>query len=117
MVDALPLEVGNIYNPWSILIIWIKESWTYWANSSSNRLQGVIREGSREVKQTLKGCCPKIPAVNWMNRLCYNQLMAKRNSIWSLLLAALFKDRGCGACERQDEHIIHALTNKEVAYV
>ena len=109
----------DIYNPWSILNYLDKRKLgTYWANSSSNRLTGkLIREGSREVKQDFEGLLSgKFLRVELDEQIVYNQLMAKRNSIWSLLLAGGYlKTVDVEFVERTGRtYYTLALTNKEV---
>ena len=109
----------DIYNPWSILNYLDKRKLgTYWANSSSNRLAGkLIREGSREVKQDFEGLLSgKFLRVELDEQIVYNQLMAKRNSIWSLLLAGGYlKTVDVEFVERTGRtYYTLALTNKEV---
>ena len=109
----------DIYNPWSILNYLDKRKLgTYWANSSSNRLAGkLIREGSREVKQDFEGLLSgKFLRVELDEQIVYNQLMAKRNSIWSLLLAGGYlKTVDVELVERTGRtYYTLALTNKEV---
>ena len=109
----------DIYNPWSILNYLDKRKLgTYWANSSSNRRTGkLIREGSREVKQDFEGLLSgKFLRVELDEQIVYNQLMAKRNSIWSLLLAGGYlKTVDVELVERTGRtYYTLALTNKEV---
>ncbi len=109
----------DIYNPWSILNYLDKRKLgTYWANSNSNRLTGkLIREGSREVKQDFEGLLSgKFLRVELDEQIVYNQLMAKRNSIWSLLLAGGYlKTVDVELVERTGRtYYTLALTNKEV---
>ena len=109
----------DIYNPWSILNYLDKRKLgTYWANSSSNRLTGkLIREGSREVKQDFEGLLSgKFLRVELDEQIVYNQLMAKRNSIWSLLLTGGYlKTVDVEFVERTGRtYYTLALTNKEV---
>lgn len=84
-------NLGNIYNPWSILnFLDTGKLTTYWANTSSNSLVGkLIREGSRNVKltfeQLLRGESIKTPIDE---QIVYNQLDQDERAIWSLLLAS-----------------------------
>ena len=109
----------DIYNPWSILNYLDKRKLgTYWANSSSNRLTGkLIREGSSEVKQDFEGLLSgKFLRAELDEQIVYNQLMAKRNSIWSLLLASGYlKTVDVEFVERTGRtYYTLSLTNKEV---
>lgn len=81
----------DIYNPWSIInYLDTKKTGVYWANTSSNSLAGkLIREGDREIKldfeRLMKG--GEIH-VEIDEQLVYGELNAKKNAIWSLLLAS-----------------------------
>ena len=84
-------KVTDIYNPWSI-ISFLDEGriGIYWANTSSNSLVNkLIREGSPEVKkifeQLIQG---ETIQMEIDAQIVYNQLFAKKNAIWSLLLAS-----------------------------
>ncbi len=84
-------KVTDIYNPWSI-ISFLDEGriGIYWANTSSNSLVNkLIREGSPEVKkifeQLIQG---ETIQMEIDEQIVYNQLFAKKNAIWSLLLAS-----------------------------
>ena len=81
----------DIYNPWSILnYLDTGKFMTYWANTSSNSLAGkLIREGSPEVKTNMEDLLNgKTLRTQIDEQIVFNQLGQKRNSIWSLLLAA-----------------------------
>ena len=81
----------DIYNPWSILnYLDTGRITTYWANSSSNSLVGkLIREGNKEIKQSLEGLLRgEILRVEIDEQIVYGELYTKRNAIWSLLLAS-----------------------------
>lgn len=81
----------DIYNPWSILNYLDKQKLgVYWANTSSNSLAGkLIREGDKEIKldfeRLMKG---QEIHVEIDEQIVYGELNAKKNSIWSLLLAS-----------------------------
>ncbi len=84
-------KVTDIYNPWSI-ISFLDEGriGIYWANTSSNSLVNkLIREGSPEVKkifeQLIQG---ETIQMEIDEQIVYNQLFAKKNAIWSLLLSS-----------------------------
>lgn len=84
-------EKKDIYNPWSILNYLDKGKFsTYWANTSSNSLVGkLIKEGSRETKETMEGLLKgEILQTHIDEQIVYNQLDASTNAIWSLLLAS-----------------------------
>ncbi len=109
----------DIYNPWSILnYLDSRRVGTYWVNSSSNSLAGkLIREGTKEIKQSLEGLlrggCLRVEIDE---QIVYGELNVKKNAIWSLLLASGYlkvvqaefeKEPGCW-------YYSLMLTNKEV---
>ncbi len=81
----------DIYNPWSIINFLDKgKVGAYWANTSSNSLAGkLIREGSADIKQTfedlLRGGAIRTEIDE---QIVYSQLSARRDAVWSLLLAS-----------------------------
>lgn len=109
----------DIYNPWSILnYLDSKKLGVYWANSSSNGLVGkLIREGNREIKlefeNLLKG---GILRTEIDEQMVYGELNSRRNSIWSLLLAAGYLKTLQVEFTEEDGSWNYslALTNKEV---
>ncbi len=81
----------DIYNPWSILnFLDTKEYGTYWANTSSNNLVGkLIREGSRQLKETFERLIQGETIICELDeQIVYNQLSGNDSAIWSLLLAS-----------------------------
>ncbi len=81
----------DIYNPWSIInCLDTKEVGTYWANSSSNSLVSkLIREGNKNVKQEFERLLNgETLTVEIDEQIVYGELAARRDSIWSLLLAS-----------------------------
>ena len=82
---------ADIYNPWSILNYLDKgQVDVYWANTSSNSLVGaLLREGSRQTKlefeELMRGHSLRMEIDE---QIVYNQLSAKKNAVWSLLLAS-----------------------------
>lgn len=109
----------DIYNPWSILnYLDSRMVGAYWVNSSSNSLAGkLIREGTKEIKQSLEGLlrggCLRVEIDE---QIVYGELNVKKNAIWSLLLASGYlkvvqaefeKEPGCW-------YYSLMLTNKEV---
>lgn len=81
----------DIYNPWSILnFLDTGKIKTYWANTSSNSLVGkLIREGSRDVKESFEGLLKGEHL--WVpidEQIVYNQLDDNEYAIWSLLVAS-----------------------------
>ena len=109
----------DIYNPWSIINFLDKKTvGAYWVNSSSNRLvEKLIREGKPNVKKAFEDLlnggtlCMEID-----EQIVYNQLFAKKNAIWSLLLASGYLKVVGKTFEERTEHTHYelALTNKEV---
>ena len=84
-------NIEDMYNPWSIINYLDKRKFTsYWANTSSNSLVGIlIRESSRNVKSSfealLSGEHLRTPIDE---QIVYNQLDGNEEAIWSLLLAS-----------------------------
>lgn len=81
----------DIYNPWSIInYLSTGRLESYWANTSSNSLAGkLIREGSKETKQIMEKLLSGETLVTEIDeQIAYNQLIGKRNAVWSLLLAS-----------------------------
>lgn len=109
----------DIYNPWSILNYLDKRHvGVYWANTSSNSLAGVLlREGSRQIKsdfeELMRGHSLRMEIDE---QIVYNQLSAKKNAIWSLLLASGYlKVVGKEFVERTGRwYYTLVLTNREV---
>ncbi|NBI64518.1 hypothetical protein D3Z38_16070 [Clostridiales bacterium] len=109
----------DIYNPWSIInYLDTGKIGTYWANSSSNGLVGkLIREGNKNVKQEFERLlCGETLKVEIDEQIVYGELAARRDSVWSLLLASGYlKVVGVDFLE-QTGRWLHslALTNREV---
>lgn len=81
----------DIYNPWSIINFLDKKTvGAYWVNTSSNRLVSkLLREGSADIKKTFENLLEgRVIEIEIDEQIVYNQLSAKRNAIWSLLLAS-----------------------------
>ena len=109
----------DIYNPWSVLNYLDKRKvGAYWANSSSNSLVGkLIREGSKEIKQSLECLMGDgTLRVEIDEQIVYGELYTKRNSVWSLLLASGYLKVLQMEFIEKTGHWYHtlALTNKEV---
>lgn len=80
----------DIYNPWSVINFLDKRKvGAYWANTSSNGLVGkLIWEGSPEVKKTFEQLIQgESIRMEIDEQIIYDQLSAKKNAVWSLLLA------------------------------
>ena len=80
----------DIYNPWSILNFLDKgKVGAYWTNTSSNALVNkLIREGSADIKKTFESLLQGESArVEIDEQIVFDQLSAKRNAVWSFLLA------------------------------
>lgn len=109
----------DIYNPWSITnFLDGRRVDTYWSNSSSNRLVSqLIQEGSANIKKDFEKLLQGgILDMEIDEQIVYTQLSAKKNAIWSLLLASGYLKvadtvftEGIG---RRQYRL--ALTNKEV---
>ncbi len=109
----------DIYNPWSIInYLSTGKLESYWANSSSNSLAGkLIRESGKRIKQEfeqlMKG---ESIEVEIDEQIVYDQLSAKKNAIWSLLLASGYLKAIKTEFEERTGHRKYwlALTNREV---
>ncbi len=83
-------NVTDIYNPWSIINFLAKKKMApYWANTSSNRLVGnLLKESSKERKREFESLLRgEMICVEIDEQIVYDQLSAKKNALWSLLLA------------------------------
>ena len=81
----------DIYNPWSIInFLDDRKVGAYWANTSSNRLVGqLIQKGSANIKKAFEDLLSgEALDIEIDEQIVYNQLSAKKNAIWSLLLAS-----------------------------
>lgn len=84
-------EARDIYNPWSIINYLDKGIvGPYWTNTSSNSLAGnIIRQGSRQIKETFEILLSGKRIVTKINeQIVYDQLDIDESAIWSLLLAS-----------------------------
>lgn len=112
----------DIYNPWSILnFLDTGKITTYWANTSSNSLVGkLIREGSRDVKESFEGLMKGEHLwISIDEQIVYNQLDDNEYAIWSLLVASGYLKVLDYQKYEEDEFIGEpkyelALTNHEV---
>ncbi len=109
----------DIYNPWSIInYLDTGKLGTYWANTSSNSLVGkLIREGSPEIKKMFEELMGGgVIRMEIDEQIVYNQLSAKRNAVWSLLLASGYLKVVKAEFTEKTGRTYHelALTNKEV---
>lgn len=109
----------DIYNPWSILNYLDKgKVGLYWANTSSNSLvDKLIREGSRDVKQTFETLLDGGHLTTSVDeQIVYSQLDESEEAIWSLLLSSGYlKAVSHGEYESDQEPKYElALTNYEV---
>lgn len=112
-------EKSDIYNPWSI-INYLDEGkvGAYWANTSSNSLVGkLLREGNASIKQAFEDLLHggKI-SMEIDEQIVYNQLSAKKNAVWSLLLASGYLKVVSTTLMEETGRIYYdlALTNREV---
>ncbi len=81
----------DIYNPWSIInFLDKKRVGAYWVNTSSNRLVSkLLRGGNSNAKKDFeKLLSGGVLELEIDEQIAYNQLSAKKNTMWSLLLAS-----------------------------
>ncbi|MCM1190285.1 MAG: ATP-binding protein, partial [bacterium] len=109
----------DIYNPWSIInFLDEKKVGAYWANTSSNRLVGkLLMESNADTKKTFEELLNGgVLDMEIDEQIVYNQLSAKKNAIWSLLLASGYlRVAGTTFVERTGRTYYKlVLTNKEV---
>ena len=109
----------DIYNPWSVINYLSKKKLApYWANTSSNQLiEKLIREGSRDKKQAFEFLISgESICVEIEEQIVYEQLSAKKDAVFSLLLASgylkVLKTEFAESSGRLFYHL--TLTNKEV---
>ncbi len=112
-------ERRDIYNPWSIInFLDKKKVGAYWANTSANRLvEKLFRESKPKVKQAFEDLLEGGTLhMEIDEQIVYNQLSAKKNAIWSLLLASGYLKVENAAFEERTGRMYYdlALTNKEV---
>ena len=112
-------KIMDVYNPWSIIhYLDKKKAGAYWANTSSNHLvEKLLRESNSDIKQSferlLRG---DVLNMEIDEQIVYDQLMVKKNAIWSLLLAGGYlKVAGVIFAEETGRTYYNlALTNREV---
>ena len=81
----------DIYNPWSIInFLDKKRGGAYWVNTSSNRLVSkLLRGGNSNAKKDFERLLSGgVLELEIDEQIAYNQLSAKKNTMWSLLLAS-----------------------------
>ena len=84
-------KMKDIYNPWSIIhYLDKKKAGLYWANTSSNKLiEKLLRESNSGIKQSFERLLGgESLHMEIDEQIVYDQLMVKKNAIWSLLLAS-----------------------------
>ncbi len=84
-------KMKDIYNPWSIIhYLDKKKAGPYWANTSSNKLiEKLLRESNSGIKQSFERLLGgESLHMEIDEQIVYDQLMVKKNAIWSLLLAS-----------------------------
>lgn len=84
-------EIGDIYNPWSIInFLDEKKVGTYWANTSANSLVGkLVREGNPRIKMTMERLLHgEAFETSFDEQIVFSQLGQNENAVWSLLLAS-----------------------------
>lgn len=111
-------KTRGIYNPWSIINYLSKKRFSaYWANSSNNLVDKLIREGNSAIKVAMEGLLKGEHLYqNIDEQIIFNELNEDENAIWSLLLASGYlKVDGYVQNEElgEDEYEL-SLTNKEV---
>lgn len=112
-------EKKDIYNPWSIInFLDEKKAGAYWVNSSANSLiEKLIQEGNSNIKQSfeilLRGGTLHMEIDE---QIVYDQLYAKKNALWSLLLASGYLKVLGTTFSKETGRTYYdlALTNKEV---
>lgn len=112
-------KIADVYNPWSIINYLDKGSFSaYWANTSGNSLVGkLIREGDIEVKTAFEDLMKGGTLETEIDeQIVFNQLDAKQDAIWSLLLACGYLKIEKWEFEEESgtNHYTLTLTNKEV---
>ena len=112
-------EKRDIYNPWSIInFLDERKAGAYWANSSANSLvEKLLREGNANIKKNFESLLHGgTLRMEIDEQIVYNQLPAKKNAVWSLLLASgylkVVESTFVERTGRTDYEL--ALTNKEV---
>ena len=99
MMGFLSERCRGFHNPWSIINFLDKgEVGSYWTNTSSNNLAGnLIRQGSRQIKETFEILLSGESITTEINeQIVYEQLNIDESAIWSLLLASGYlKVRKC----------------------
>ena len=84
-------KMKDIYNPWSIIhYLDKKKAGLYWANTSSNKLiEKLLRESNSGIKQSFERLLGgESLHMEIDEQIVYDQLMVKKNAIWSHLLAS-----------------------------
>ncbi len=112
-------ERKDIYNPWSVIHFLDKRvAGAYWANSSANSLvEKLLREGNANIKKNFESLLHGGTLhMELDEQIVYNQLLTKKNAVWSLLLASgylkVVSSTFVERTGRTDYEL--ALTNKEV---
>ena len=112
-------ERKDIYNPWSVIHFLDKRvAGAYWANSSANSLvEKLLREGNANIKKNFESLLHGGTLhMEIDEQIVYNQLLTKKNAVWSLLLASgylkVVSSTFVERTGRTDYEL--ALTNKEV---
>ncbi len=109
----------DMYNPWSIInYLDKKKAGAYWANTSANSLvEKLIREGRANVKQAVGDLLSGGTLhMEIDEQIIYNQLPAKKNAVWSLLLAGGYLKVVNTTFVEETGRVYYdlAVTNKEV---
>ena len=112
-------ERKDIYNPWSIINFLDKgKVGAYWANSSANALvEKLLREGAANVKKSFESLLEGGTLhMEIDEQIVYNQLLSRKNAIWSLLLASGYLKVARSAFVERTGRVYYdlELTNREV---
>ena len=107
-------NVGDIYNPWSVVnYLSQRELKPYWANSSDNKLVGnLIQQGSEEIKTAFETLLQGGSIVSKVTEsLVFKDLDKNWSALWSLLLVSGYLKT---VSKQGESQWTLALTNREV---
>ena len=112
-------KMKDIYNPWSIIhYLDKKKAGLYWANTSSNKLiEKLLRESNSGIKQSFERLLGgESLHMEIDEQIVYDQLMVKKNAIWSLLLASRYLKVAEAVFSEETGRTYYelTLTNREV---
>ena len=109
----------DIYNPWSVINFLDEgKAAPYWVNTSSNSLvEKLLRESNPDMKQAFERLLAgEALTMEIDEQIVYDQLMVKKNAIWSLLLASGYLKVAHAVFSEESGRTYYdlVLTNKEV---